>query len=1807
MPERFGYNPEAEGQNPQQENANKGAGFKSKRKLYVIDVSHHLEQEARDAAEAKLTADVAEIKGWKNLPKRVWKYNLWREFYRQRELASARKKMKESQNLFAVGKNAAGKNAAGKNAAQENIASGAGADSAAEHEQEMNAIIERFAQEYDNALRQNGNEKKSEQKEEFNDPVIKAELRALICDYAEGKINNQDAFEEEKVRIFSRIKGANKELIGRGELYASNILEMAKEAKAAVDHGRALDALDLDFDLIIGRAKSAVRTEANFNKVDKIVEKLKNSWAGCWVNETTLAGGVAIAYTLAVRGSQSGISRAFGWSTFGVAAGVGSAVAAAKESARLEEERRLHGREMAKGKKFEAAKSPRRAEMEQYRAETKGANELASALEDISQKAEQKNLSEEEFRAALLQAGEVQARVSYGDQHGIDLIHYSDARKTERENTRLSLALEQAKVRLRELVQNMPGAANLPIDFEIQKQADLMRDIIVNGREGEEGLEKKNLEFKKMKQKQVGKAAARAFWIGLGIGAAAQELLTVPLSHGHQEGVIGAALDWIRGKPQRVGQHYTPLGGFVRWLHGEAGKVSPAMHEVNFAGHDFKIPLGYSLTKDHASYFNLMRGNEIVAAHIANAHGDLAENARRLLAEHGMTATNTTHASLVGAGTEHGGAPYQHMEHIKHDMWFDNDTKAFDKNELRLWGTGHGGPAVNAHGDYVYDISHMTPDGSYHAGLSVDAQELMHQGKLSLAVSVSRNSQNYVFKIPIQHDGQIVFKHDSPLAHLLFGKFKNLSPDARVHLEHITHGYHFKANDSVFKGAYAEVVQTTGVDKAGVEHIRTLATDVGANSIKNPGLAIKQFSTTIIGHNADYRIDPPLWLPIMGRTPLEPTYTPDSTPNITPSPTPTPPEPVLSKPEPYINPYAYGYGGYGYEGYGQFFTEKNFEKFRAVLSRTLRENPDADLDQYSEIKQYLDRLSPEHKKMIREISAELPPMKYGCRMSIMIPVAGHQESKNIYRTLETYTSQTDMKGQPLDPSLFEIVLFVNNPETHAKTGALLDSEETLAEIQRFKKDNPKLNIRVFHRKLPNDEIENGKNVIGKVRRILADAVLMRQMARGRKAPELIVVTNDADTLGISPRYVSNFLDKFDKNPEADSFVGHIDWDPEFFARDPASFLDKRFEQNSLVYERIAKKPIPTSGANTALRASILSAVGGFDPSLGKGEDVNLGLRIVVARAGTKKHSQPIRGTGTESIIYTSTRRMNAAKEKGINVLDQWSPEIEWGAFDELRTKEFAKTPLPNLDDEKEVRKIIDHLEETISKSPVDTPAKRQALESMGVEFEPTPNGVKITNREAFAKWLKKYQQKWKEDFERRTGKKAQILETSAQLQEPQASQVHPVEKSSKKESILQQVREAKSKAVQQTSDKLQAAQEGVKKKTQEVMAGLDPLSRALYKYLTEAGYSTSRKSIEYLKSAAKKVANLAIAEKFMVNSAKKARSPEEQKNDAIKQVLHTYAEQDWKLTGKDMESVANMDFPFRGNISEDLLELDKILNKQKGFVRNYISFANYVRKNPGIAARMLKSDIDSWIEHAYAIGAKVSDVAKIFVYSQILDRISRQINETKENVRKRKQEAAIKAFEQDVKKQLEKKIDSVLKTGSESKKSVDVKIKSVSNVEIGKLESDIEALKNYWPYAEIKDRKDAKAVDNNLKDLAEMITSERVLGKFDRVSKQLGKMHAERELAPYHKFVEIARMDIQLTGTPEKDINIFSMALKNHGFLPFKMTSFRNFDKTAASLQRRIESLLQDAKTNKEKYDEIKVIKLLIFQKILEKIRAEKK
>jgi len=1259
-----------------------------KKKVVIVEASGAVEEKAREAAESRLTESLEQQKGVAGFARRIWKHNLFFESYRQKEIRKAKNEILGTENIYA---------AEGKEKSA--------------HEATMKAITEQFSSEYDETIHKEAGEKKEYLTDTEEENSIKSQVKSLIRDFAPQDLNNEEvlkSFAEEKNRIFSQVKGVKNEIIDKGILYADNLLEITKQVQEDIEHHKKLEELDLDFDVIVGKAKSGVRTETQFNAVDRIIDKIQKTKVGRFVNETTISTAVSVAYSLGAGASRRlASSRLFAWGSFGATAAFGAGIAGLREKKRLEEERRQHGREMAMNKKFAPEKSPRRKEMEEFRYETKEATALADALEQSLYKykedgtRELRDLTQDELRVVLANLNEIESRIKLSDREKVDLISFSDSTKVEQERLRLDILRAQAKVDLRKITSGED--LKIPNDKTLEEYLSSLTGARLEQLiKGDEGMEKRDALFKSMRNKRVAKAVVKGLVTGLVIGGAAQEVSA--FFREGQEGFIEGLIKGHKGATKET-IHFTSLEYLRRYFTGDLPRADMSnLHEVIIGDSHIKLPEGVDALRNPDGSFNLMHGKDVISEHITfDKQGHLTDEAKKMLANKGITATSATE-HLTGAKTTQVSTK-DYIEHhkdwlteIKRKLWYDNDTPkpVFDKNELRLdWG-GVKGTGIDEHGNYVYSVKRMLPDGSYHKEFSANALELAKQGKLKLLLTLSRDNQSHVFEIPIDQNYNAVVNPNSEAGKLLFA---NIDGHARL------------------MGQFAEVAEITGA-KDGVEQVRILATDVGkgVEAITDKVSDIKDIPTTIFETPADYRVDPPPFIPIFGRRPLEPTK-----------------EKVVPIP---------------YYLYGAETSAEQRERFIRERSETLKNNPDAELNHYKEINRYFGRQSAEYMKEVEALAQQVKPMSPDCRLSVCIPAAGHQEGENIYKTLENYLNQK------ADKNSFEITLLVNHPDRD-KNGNPVKPDKTLKEVQRFMKNHPEMDVRLMYQKIP---IEKAK--IGYVRKLLDDSVLLRHHARGEKARDLIMVSNDADNKGISPEYIKNFIDKFDKNQKTDAMLGQLDWDPESYIRNPLIHVGTRLFQYMNLQSRVKNYFIDSSGANFAMRSGIYAAVGGYSPDRPGGEDSELGEKIKRARDGAKDRV-PIGFAGARvSRLYTSSRRAEKSLQEGLAPIEQW--DKGFSAFeDEVRKVKWEKIGKGiNFKDKSQVERFTEELQNVINRTIMKTKVwggtsrnktLMRALGWLGIEYKTAGDyAIEITNTNRLLRGLEKYQKEGLEILKRKT-------------------------------------------------------------------------------------------------------------------------------------------------------------------------------------------------------------------------------------------------------------------------------------------------------------------------------------------------------------------------------------------------------------------------------------------------------------------------
>lgn len=793
-------------------------------KAAIINTDELVKAGARDAGDARMTESKEDRSGsWiARIGKRIWKHNLAQEWYRQREISRARKEILESGNLYA-----------GEKDSDPDVATDVASKEA------MQAIIERFTSEYEDEMLK---EEERDSKQVLEGQEINEQVKDLIKQYA-GSTMSAQSFDEEKKRILSRY---DKQYASKKSMYADNLLTIANEVRESVAHGTKLAELDFDVEITLGDARESLSTEAAQTGFDKGVEKLQNSKVGKYIaNEPVALGITAGLYEVGRNLLQKG-ARGLGMGTVVGGAVVSGAVSAAKERARVTRERAQHQRESAKGMGFKGENIKRREEMELNSYETKKATMIIENLTNDLARVKEGEFSPEELSDIMGRLADVEARIKLNDQQKIDLITYDKFNRIEKDRTAMDLKRAELKVALRnnEDVEDFEGQLEHLVDTQ---KAQLL--------EGESGIEAKDEVFRKLRTSRAWKAAAKTALVGATLGTVFQEGRA--FFDDSQDGIIEGSIKHFNNKDSLT-TNGTALEALRRYISGDHAMMSNgAMHAEMFAGNptEVQLPDGVTFEQNPDTTYNLVRNGEVISENIPvrfDDQGNLSAETQEALTKSGITSTfglcgekttETIHATSADYVRDHG----EGMKQIHRELWYDNDTPhPFDKNELKTdWG-GENNTGLDAKGNYVFNVSRMTGDGSLHGAQNVDATK----GGLKMLFSLSKDTQHKVFEVAIDSNGNAVIDPNSPLGKMMFEN---------------------QNGHAVFTGKFAEVAQSTGVAADGGENVRILSTHIGqGKDFVDDVVSTDTTVPTVTFHvPAPNTYDAPPFIPVTGRRPLE--------------------------------------------------------------------------------------------------------------------------------------------------------------------------------------------------------------------------------------------------------------------------------------------------------------------------------------------------------------------------------------------------------------------------------------------------------------------------------------------------------------------------------------------------------------------------------------------------------------------------------------------------------------------------------------------------------------------------------------------------------------------------------------------------------------------------------------------------------------------------------------------------------------------------------------------------------------------------
>ncbi|MCX6752864.1 MAG: hypothetical protein NTW62_00760 [Candidatus Nomurabacteria bacterium] len=824
-------------------------------KAVLVDTTDVMKSAARDAADEKMTLEPPEnpedLKGmkkffksefWKRTGTRIWKHGILREYTRNKEIYKAREKILNSGNI------------------------GAGEDKdQAYHDKFVNDLVNQFSSEYETAIHTDAGEmkkvydgKKEDSEVNRKEESVKNFVKEKIKEYATGKISEAGFLEFEK-HLFGELKGdIEGKQVRTDVMHASNMLEIAKQVKKAMENGQILADEDFEIDLIYGKSKGDVRTESKFTHSEKWAEKISETKIGQFVNETTVATAIALATSLSRSlSSKLASNKAAQFMTFGGSALISGIIAKSRKQREMIQNRTHHNRDMAKGLDY-GEKDLNRKEMENFRVDTIGATAVIEEFQRVQEMiaSGDKSITPEILQSILVNFSQIEARVRLSDKEHIDMIHYSDPSKVVEE--RWKVDIERSKLKAELIKMSKSGKLEIPEGYNFDTYISAMTDTQVNAlvTDKEHGIDVKDRAFNKMKRSKGNKAALTGFITGLTIGTLAQE---AAVHFTHRTGIIEDVYHDIKG------DHVTGALGGVEKMTGLAylkHYVSSDMsshfsgnnvHEFVMGSNTMKLPEGMNLVHNPDGSFNLLNGKDVIGNHLTmNGDGTFSKEAIDVLHKNGIDIkVDTNYASHLEKHTYSDPADYikdhpKGFHNIERKMWYDNDTKEFDQNELRTYWSGENGTGINGNGDYVLDVGHMTPDGSFHGDLSANARELLAAGKLKMLFTMSEGTQNHAMWVDVDANGKINVEHNSELGKLFFSKVNG---------------------HAQFNGRFGEVAEDLGDGK-----FKILGTmeGKGLSDISTYTGAVDEIHKTnfIIPGKYDYRVPP--FIPVVPGDPLEP-------------------------------------------------------------------------------------------------------------------------------------------------------------------------------------------------------------------------------------------------------------------------------------------------------------------------------------------------------------------------------------------------------------------------------------------------------------------------------------------------------------------------------------------------------------------------------------------------------------------------------------------------------------------------------------------------------------------------------------------------------------------------------------------------------------------------------------------------------------------------------------------------------------------------------------------------------------------------
>ncbi|MBD3300467.1 MAG: hypothetical protein GF347_03890 [Candidatus Moranbacteria bacterium] len=622
-------------------------------KLVFVGAGDIAEREAGDVANEKMTEEKKELDKWKwyrlkGKLRKIWGHGIMADYRRLRFKHEARDEMEERRNIYAD---------LDKEKRDEM------------HTSVMQTLIDRYLEDYEEAVHTAAGEKKMNLSEEskktgtFGDRIkarkaekMKQEIKGLVLKIASNRLREFDDISQAKDELWRKMKKKYPEMVGSGMIYADNILEIAQNVRAAVKQGSKMEEALNKIEIVLGRAKHAVRTESGGN-VEKIDEKINRLFhimqvwrISGFIKAENLGLATAGAYALSL-GLIKSLSRSklASLATFGGSALLGGFLFSVGSAKKTKRDLAFHSREMAKGGKEIEEGSKRRELLEKGRFETKPVDDLIQSLQSdlavIRNTNESEALDSSKYSSKLGEAfqtlAEIEARINVSDLQKVDLISYPERGKEFEKLSELDMARYTAKADLKELFEdgktiNIAGVDGESQEFENFDDAfqDSLRSVTKKlfQEGGDEGVNAKKRIIKELTKSEANKAALYGIVGGVMFGLAGQGI--AKYIHAGEVGDFikrfyddflkskGIKWDWLsksrRGEQSNQVPKLSTFEQISRWVGEQISERVPDEYlewadfgegekfKIGDKGNAVRLPRDYSLSQSGEGVYSIL-------------------------------------------------------------------------------------------------------------------------------------------------------------------------------------------------------------------------------------------------------------------------------------------------------------------------------------------------------------------------------------------------------------------------------------------------------------------------------------------------------------------------------------------------------------------------------------------------------------------------------------------------------------------------------------------------------------------------------------------------------------------------------------------------------------------------------------------------------------------------------------------------------------------------------------------------------------------------------------------------------------------------------------------------------------------------------------------------------------------------------------------------------------------------------------------------------------------------------------------------